>query len=69
LRKQRLTPEKLKVLSANHEFKVCWARRLREETTMDLKWIAEALAIGSWKYLSNLLSPDQERSGQGQLSL
>jgi hypothetical protein len=47
LRKQRLKPDQLKLLSANHELKVGLARRLRQETTMDLKWIAEELGIGS----------------------
>jgi putative transposase len=33
------------------------ARRLRTETTMSLKWIADNLRFDSWKYLSNLLNP------------
>ncbi len=32
------------------------ARRLRRETTMSLRWIAQQLGFGSWKYLSNLLA-------------
>lgn len=36
--------------------KVMAARRLRQETTMSLKWIAERLHLGSWTYVSNLLS-------------
>ena len=32
------------------------ARRLRQETTMSLKWIAERLHMGSWTYVSNLLN-------------
>jgi putative transposase len=35
--------------------KVALARRLRQETTMSLKWIAERLHMGSWTYVSNLL--------------
>jgi hypothetical protein len=35
--------------------KVELARRLRKETTMSLKWIAEQLEMGSWTYVSNLL--------------
>jgi hypothetical protein len=31
------------------------ARRLRTETTMTLRWIAERLQMGSWTYVSNLL--------------
>ena len=29
--------------------------RLRKETTMSLKWIAEQLEMGSWTYVSDLL--------------
>ena len=31
------------------------ARRLRQETTMSLKWIAQRMHVGSWTYVSNLL--------------
>ena len=32
------------------------ARRLRGETTVTLKWIADELRMGAWTYLSNNLS-------------
>lgn len=32
------------------------AQRLRGETTVTLKWIAEQLQMGSWTYLSNNLA-------------
>ena len=35
--------------------KVALARRLRAETTMTLRWIADRLQMGSWTYVSNLL--------------
>jgi len=35
--------------------KVKLAQRLRRETTMSLKWIAQHLQMGSWTYVSNLL--------------
>lgn len=35
--------------------KVALARRLRAETTMSLKWIAQRLHMGSWTCVSNLL--------------
>ena len=35
--------------------KLDMAWRLRQETTMSLKWIAQRLHMGSWTYLSNLL--------------
>lgn len=68
LRKERLTPEKLKLLPANHRIKVGLARRLRQETTMDLKWTAEEVGIGSWKYLSNLLSREDATYRQGEFN-
>jgi hypothetical protein len=36
--------------------KVQMAGRLRRETTMTLKWIAERLAMGTWTNVSNLLA-------------
>ena len=36
--------------------KVRIARRLRGETTVTLKWIADELSMGAWTYLSNNLS-------------
>ena len=59
----------MKLLSANHRIKVGLAQRLRRETTMDLKWIAQELAVGSWKYLSNLLSREAHTSNQRGLNL
>jgi hypothetical protein len=31
------------------------ARRLRKETTMTLKWIAEKLKMGTWTHVANRL--------------
>jgi REP element-mobilizing transposase RayT len=36
--------------------KVRLAARLRKETTMSLKWIAQRLEMGSWTHVSNLLA-------------
>ena len=36
--------------------KVMAARRLRQETPMSYKWIAQRLHMGSWTYVSNLLN-------------
>jgi len=36
--------------------KVRIARRLRQETTLTLKWIAERLQMGGWTYVSNLVN-------------
>ncbi len=37
------------------ERKVRLAARLRKDTTMSLKWIAQRLRMGSWTHVSNLL--------------
>ena len=38
-----------------HAVKVAIAQRLREETTMSLKWIAAELHMGTWTHLNRLL--------------
>ena len=35
--------------------KIRIAKRLREETTMTLKWIAEQLHMGTWTHVANRL--------------
>jgi len=42
--------------------KVRIARRLRGETTVTLKWIADELRMGSWTYLSNNLAKTDSRA-------
>jgi hypothetical protein len=46
-------------LGKGDKVKVVSARRLRQKTTMNLKWIARRLHMGSWTYVSNLL--DEKR--------
>jgi len=41
--------------------KVAAAKRLRKETTLTLRWIAERLQMGSWTYVSNLLSQERNK--------
>jgi hypothetical protein len=43
------------------EGKVAVARRLRQETTMTLRWIAQRLQMGSWTYVSNLRNENSRR--------
>ena len=38
-----------------HREKLKLAIRLRDETTMTVKWIAERLRMGTWTHLSHLL--------------
>ena len=44
-----------------HKVKVAIAKRLRKETTMTLKWIAQRLQMGSWTYVFNLLASEKSR--------
>ena len=69
LRDEQLTAAGLRLLSPNHNIKVALARRLRRETTMDLKWIAQELGIGSWKCLSNLLNKVAQPSIRPEFNL
>jgi len=57
--------EGLRVQPKGHSAKVRMARRLRQETTMSLKWIAQRLQMGSWTYVSNLLH-ERPVTGRGQ---
>ena len=41
---------------------VAIARKLRKQTTMSLKWIAQRLEMGSWTYVFNLLSAKPTQS-------
>ncbi len=64
-----LTPAQFQLIRANAEVKVQLARRLRRETTLSLKWIAQQLGVGSWKYLSNLLGQEGPKTVQAKLGL
>ena len=52
----------LRARPKGHRSKVMLARRLRQETTMSLKWIAARLQMGTWTYVSNLLNEPQKRT-------
>ncbi len=56
------TEESLRGRAKGHPGKVVIGRRLRQETTMSLKWIAERLGMGTWTYVSNLLREPAEAS-------
>jgi hypothetical protein len=58
--------EELRARRKGHRAKVLLARRLREETTMSLKWIAQRLHMGSWTYVSNLLNEHPATQPQAQ---
>ena len=56
----------LRARPKGHRSKVMLARRLRQEATMSLKWIAGRLQMGSWTYVSNLLNEPPETQPQAQ---
>ena len=58
--------DQLRARRKGHRGKVMLARRLRQETTMSLKWIAQRLQMGSWTYVSNLLNETPQTQPQGQ---
>jgi hypothetical protein len=58
--------DQLRARRKGHRAKVILARRLRQETTMSLKWIAQRLQMGSWTYVSNLLNETPQTQPQGQ---
>ena len=58
--------DQLRARRKGHRAKVLLARRLRQETTMSLKWIAQRLQMGSWTYVSNLLNEPPETQPQAQ---
>jgi hypothetical protein len=56
LDRQGWTEEELERRKKSDPVKVSLALRLRRETTLTVKWIAEHLQMGSWEYASRLLS-------------
>ena len=58
--------DQLRARPKGHRSKVMLARRLRQETTMSLKWIAQRLQMGTWTYVSNLLNEPPETQPQAQ---
>ena len=58
--------DQLRARRKGHRSKVMLARRLRQETTMSLKWIAARLQMGTWTYVSNLLNEPPETQPQAQ---
>ena len=58
--------DQLRARRKGHRAKVMLARRLRQETTLSLKWIAQRLQMGSWTYVSNLLNEPPQTQPQAQ---
>ena len=49
----------LRATRKGHEGKVALARELRAKTSVELKWIARRLEMGSWSNVANLLRKDK----------
>ena len=61
LKRRGWKEEELGLRRKGDKVKVALARRLREETTMTLKWIAERLQMGSWTNVSNRLAASRRQ--------
>jgi REP element-mobilizing transposase RayT len=61
LKRRGWKESQLGLLPKGDKVKIAVAKRLRKETTMTLKWIAQRLQMGSWTYVFNLLAANQRR--------
>jgi hypothetical protein len=55
LRRCKVSPEALCKLPKSQPLKIRIAEKLHRETPMTLRWLANALSMGSWHYVSQLL--------------
>lgn len=62
LKRSKLTEQDLERMLKADPWKLSLARRLRQETTVTLKWIAERLHMGTWTYLNNRLYWDRRNA-------
>jgi REP-associated tyrosine transposase len=61
LRRRRWTEATLRERRKGDPEKIKMALRLRQKTTMTLKWIAARLKMGTWTYLSNCLGAERKQ--------
>jgi hypothetical protein len=61
LKRRGWKEQELKARRKGDKNKVSIAARLRRETTMTLKWIADHLEMGSWNNVSNRLAALRSR--------
>jgi len=62
LRRRHWTEAQLEGRPKGDAVKVEIAWRLRQQSTMTLKWIAQRLRMGSWTYASNCLAQKHRES-------
>jgi hypothetical protein len=61
LRAEGITDQDLMTMRKGDPVKIRLAMEIRKRTTMSLKWIAEHLHMGTWTYVSNLLSTQRAK--------
>lgn len=66
LKKAGWSEQQLAKERKGHPLKVGIASRLRQETTLSLKWTADRLKMGTWTYLSLLLYKNSKKN-EGEL--
>ncbi|XOV72394.1 MAG: transposase [Verrucomicrobiota bacterium] len=64
LRAEGITDQDLMTMRKGDPVKIRLAMEIRKRTTMSLKWIAEHLHMGTWTYVSNLLSTQRTKKLQ-----
>ena len=62
LQELKLTVEDLRKLRKGDLLKIRLAENLHRETPMTLRWIAAALQMGSWHYVSHLLYQQRRKT-------
>ena len=65
LKAARWTEKDLGLRRKSDKVKVQLAARLRQETTMTLKWIAQRLQMGAWTHLNKRLYEHRKADGRG----
>ena len=67
LRRRKLSRKDLSVLRKGDRVKIRLAEKLHRETPMTLRWIAEELKMGSWRYVSFLLYQERKKSDDNKV--
>jgi len=60
LRNQPVAQDQLLAWRKGHPFKLALAKKLREETTVTVEWIAQRLSMGSRGYLAQSLIDENQ---------
>lgn len=66
LKKARLRQKDLERMAKGDPWKIGLALRLREQTTVSIRWIAQELKAGTWTYLNNRLYWSRRRDANNK---